>query len=100
MINGAGGLPLEIDDLIFAIVKSAVLHFFKIALTDFSDGLSFYKKIADVGRNLLNPNGFMILETGGEKQYKFVKDIFLKCGYKVEIHKDKNGDHRFIEVQL
>ncbi len=72
----------------------------QIALTDFSDGLSFYKKIADVGRNLLNPNGFMILETGGEKQYKFVKDIFLKCGYKVEIHKDQNGDHRFIEVQL
>ena len=72
----------------------------KIALSDFSDGLSFYKKIAKEGRNLLNIGGYMIVETGGEQQYYIVKKIFLDMDYNVTIHKDQNKDQRFLEIHL
>jgi release factor glutamine methyltransferase len=72
----------------------------QIALTDNADGLSFYKKIAQEGFKLLNPNGFMILETGGNNQINIVESIFINSGYIVKIHKDQNNDNRFLEIQL
>ncbi|MBC8196723.1 MAG: peptide chain release factor N(5)-glutamine methyltransferase [Candidatus Marinimicrobia bacterium] len=80
-------------------LKDGVIKFEpEIALTDFSDGLSFYRKIAIDGKKLLNPNGFIILETGGENQIIQVKQIFLDQNYIVIIHKDQNGENRFLEI--
>ena len=70
----------------------------KIALTDNSNGLSFYRKIAEQGQNLLNPNGYMVLETGGDKQYKKVEKIFIDFNYSVVIHNDQNNENRFLEI--
>ena len=72
----------------------------KIALTDNSDGLSFYRKIATKGRNLLHPNGVMILETGGEQQIPIIEKIFINQNYSVQIHKDQNNENRILEVHL
>ena len=72
----------------------------KIALTDNSDGLSFYRKIADEGRNLLNTNGFMILETGGKNQIPIIEKIFINLNYSVKIHNDQNDESRFLQVHL
>lgn len=80
-------------------LKDGVIKFEpKIALTDFSDGLSFYRKIAIDGKKLLNPNGFILLETGGVNQFKLVEQIFLDQNYVVIIHKDQNEDNRFLEI--
>ena len=80
-------------------LKDGVVKFEpKIALTDFSDGLSFYRKIAIDGKKLLNPNGFILLETGGKNQIIQVKQIFLDQNYVVIIHNDQNGDNRFLEI--
>jgi len=72
----------------------------QIALTDKSDGLTFYRKIAEEGFNLLNPNGYILLETGGENQYKSVKNLFFKKKYRIKTHKDQNGENRFLELHL
>jgi len=86
--------PEEIKSLKDGVIKFEP----EIALTDFSDGLSFYRKIAIDGKKLLNPNGFIILETGGENQIILVKQIFLDQNYIVIIHKDQNGENRFLEI--
>ncbi|MED5475887.1 MAG: peptide chain release factor N(5)-glutamine methyltransferase [Candidatus Neomarinimicrobiota bacterium] len=70
-----------------------------IALTDSFDGLSFYKRFSDVGKNLLTKNGCMLLETGGVNQIKKVNEIFLNLDFTTNFHKDQNGEHRFIEVR-
>jgi release factor glutamine methyltransferase len=70
----------------------------KIALTDNFDGLTFYRKIANEGRKLLNRNGFILLETGGDSQYKQVEQIFLDTNYDIIIHKDQNDENRFLEI--
>ena len=36
----------------------------KIALTDEGDGLTFYRRFAEVGKSLIKPGGWMVLEVG------------------------------------
>ena len=69
-------------------------------ILDKSDGLTFYRKIAVEGFNLLNPNGYILLETGGENQYKSVKNLFLEKKYRIKTHKDQNDENRFLELHL
>lgn len=71
-----------------------------IALTDSNDGLSFYHRFAEVGKKLLNPNGYLLLETGGANQINSVNQIFQNSNYSTIIHKDQNEEERFIEARF
>ncbi|MBC8479745.1 MAG: peptide chain release factor N(5)-glutamine methyltransferase [FCB group bacterium] len=72
----------------------------KAALTDNADGLTFYRRFAELGFKLLNPQGFMLLEFGGSQQEKAVAGLFTDAGYAIVIHNDLQGDPRVIQVYL
>ena len=72
----------------------------KIALTDNSDGLSFYRRFAEIGKSLLNKNGFMLLEFGGSHQVEDITDIFESHLFSVKFHNDLQDNPRIIEVHL
>lgn len=60
----------------------------KEAVTDFKNGFSFYERITNLGKELLNKNGKLYFELGIDQSEK-VKNIFEKEDYKnIEIKKD------------
>jgi len=67
-----------------------------VALSDNRDGLSFYRKIAELSSGLIKPSGFLMLELGlGQAQE--VKEIFLKtCFYNVNTFQDLNQIDRIL----
>ncbi len=72
-----------------------------VALTDEKDGLTFYKRFADVGKSLVNKGGFMILEVGQGDHPNKAKSVFDEAGYKqTELIKDFNGDDRVLIVPV
>jgi len=71
-----------------------------IALTDNGDGLSFYRRFAKVGPSLINKNGFMFLELGGEHQVEAIRNIFSSNEFNIKFHNDLQGDARVLEVNL
>jgi release factor glutamine methyltransferase len=70
------------------------------ALTDNGDGFTFYRRFAEVGESLINENGFMLLEFGGEHQVHTIRDIFESKGFGVKFHKDLQNTPRVVEVDL
>jgi len=70
------------------------------ALTDYNDGLSFYKYFAENGRDLLNPKGIMLFEFGGEYQSQKIKKLFSQAGYQHKLFNDLNNEPRFICIRL
>ena len=72
----------------------------KIALTDNDDGLSFYRRFAELGTSLLNENGYMLLEFGGAHQVVAISEIFESHQFNVKFHNDLQGDPRIVEVNL
>ena len=73
----------------------------KIALTDERDGLTFYRRFAEVGKSLIKPGSWMVLEVGlGEHPSKAV-DIFQSAGYtQLELIPDYNSDERVLKIQI
>ena len=69
-----------------------------IALTDYSDGLSFYRRFAEQFHNLLNDGGKLLLEFGGKYQKKALLQIFHQHKKKLSFYKDLQGDDRIIEI--
>ena len=73
----------------------------KIALTDYKDGLSFYKRFAKIVPKIVNTSSFLIFEVGLDNHSQKVHDIFSNSGYRsIEIIKDYNGDNRVMAIQL
>ena len=70
------------------------------ALTDYNDGLSFYKYFAENGRDLLNPKGAMLFEFGGQHQSQKIQKLFSEAGYQHTLFNDLNNDPRFIFIRL
>lgn len=68
------------------------------ALTDHGDGLSFYRRFAETGHDLLLPDGVMVLEFGGAHQQESIETIFTKAGYHVTFHNDLQHDPRVVEI--
>tara|TARA_B110000467_G_C18331400_1_gene493481 strand:- start:1589 stop:2419 length:831 start_codon:yes stop_codon:yes gene_type:complete len=66
------------------------------ALTDYSDGLKFYKYLSVIGKDMLNDDGIICLEFGGEKQKTSIIKIFEEQGFRTQIFCDLNKDPRFI----
>lgn len=65
------------------------------ALTDKSDGLTFYKRIAEVLSDILKVNGSLFVEIG-MNQGKEVEQIFKKLFQEVKIIKDLSGRDRIV----
>ncbi len=69
----------------------------ELALFDESDGLSFYRRFAEILPDLLVPGGHFLFEFGGSPQEDSVLNIFMKKGlHNLEIIQDYNGDPRII----
>lgn len=70
----------------------------RIALTDESDGLTFYRKIIEQSRNYLVDGGHLVLEIG-YNQKDDVEKIFLQNSYdSVKVLKDLNGHNRVLSA--
>ena len=71
------------------------------ALTDYSDGLTFYKRFSEIAPKIVHNNSLLILEVGLKEHPQKVYDIFFDQGYSsIELIKDYNGDDRVMVVQL
>ncbi len=71
----------------------------RTALTDERDGLSFYERIAELGTQLLVPNGKIYFELGAGLSEK-VKEILTRNNYAtIEIIKDYAGIDRIIKAE-
>jgi release factor glutamine methyltransferase len=70
----------------------------KNALTDFSDGLTFYRRISEISKTILNDNGIVAVEIA-YNQGKSVSDIFVSEGFsEVLLKKDYAGLDRIVQV--
>jgi len=67
-----------------------------IAVTDFDDGLKFYKEISSKSKTLLKENGMLFFEVGKD-QAEDVKEIMVQNGFnKIEIQKDLSEIDRVV----
>ena len=72
----------------------------EIALTDFDDGLTFYKRISKIIPNILKDDSSCILELGLGNHPEKVLSIFKESGYSnMEIFDDYNGDKRVLSIK-
>ena len=72
-----------------------------IALEDKNNGFTFYKRFAEIGRTIIKPGGWFVLEVGMGDHPNMVQSIFTKFGYlNLELIKDYNGDNRVLVVQV
>jgi len=68
----------------------------KAALSDYSDGLSFYRRIIEIANTMLNDYGTIYFEMG-QGQSSDIKNILLQNGYSnIEIIKDYQNIERVI----
>ena len=71
------------------------------ALTDYKDGLSFYKRFGEIVPKIINRSSFLIFEVGLNNHPQKVHNIFSNLGYTgIELIKDYNGDDRVMAIQL
>ena len=71
-----------------------------VALTDYSNGYSFYERIILVSRQLLNVNGKLFFELGKGQSQK-VSDMLMSNGFtKINIYKDYSNIERIISGEL
>lgn len=70
-----------------------------IALTDEADGLSYFRRIADISRFVLNTTGWLFFEIA-YNQKKMVTGILEEYGYfNIEVFKDLSGYDRVIKAR-
>ena len=73
----------------------------EIALTDFDDGLTFYKRISKIIPHILKDDSSCILELGLGNHPEKVLSIFKESGYSnMEIFDDYNGDKRVLSIKI
>jgi len=70
----------------------------QIALTDYYDGLLFYRRFANILNNILASHGVFICELGSQKLITSVKKIFINAGHAINIYNDLNNDPRFLAI--
>ena len=72
-----------------------------IALTDHKDGLTFYRRFADIALDVVKSGGWIILEVGQKSHPEKAKTIFNKMGFNnVKLINDYNGDNRILLIQI
>lgn len=69
----------------------------KLALDGGSDGLDYYRRIAELFKGIHEKNGVLVVEIGNE-QKKSVEEIFENIGLfkTIETHKDLSGNDRVV----
>ncbi|NIA18764.1 MAG: peptide chain release factor N(5)-glutamine methyltransferase [Simkaniaceae bacterium] len=73
----------------------------RISLTDGTDGLTFYHRLAQVGTDLLKHHGWLIMEVGLEEHPEKAKAIFQHSPYdSPDLISDYNGDPRVLKVRF
>ncbi len=81
-------------------LQKEVLKEPRAALTDGSHGYTFYRKFADNGKKLINPNGFIVMEIGDNMGRK-IRKFFDKPEWKfVGAFKDFRGKERVLVFKL
>ena len=70
----------------------------KIALTDGKDGLTFYKRFANILNNNLKNKGIFVCELGYKKHIPIIQRIFTNKGFFTKIIDDLNHDPRVFVV--
>ena len=65
-----------------------------IILTDYH-----FTIVAEQFDNLLIPDGYLLLEFGGNKQKDQVEEIFTNVGLNTNFYKDLQNDWRVVEVR-
>ena len=71
------------------------------ALTDDQDGLQFYHRFRDTAPGLIEPGGWLVLETGLGNHPQLAAAIFATEKFlSVELIKDYNKDDRVLKVQV
>jgi len=68
----------------------------EISLTDYSDGLVFYKRFSAILSNILSPKGVFICELGSQRLIPSIKQLFINQGYRIKLYSDLNNDTRFL----
>lgn len=83
-----------------SLQKEIVAHEPDYAVTDFSDGLTFYRKIIESSTDYLNENGKIFFEVG-EGQSEQVKSLFENHKFSsVQIWKDYSNINRVVKGEL
>ena len=71
------------------------------ALTDYNDGLTFYRRLSKIGHDILNRKGWIINEVGLGAHPAAARNIFDQSScYHTEMIKDYNGNDRILAVQM
>ena len=72
-----------------------------IALTDFSDGLTFYKRFVNIIANITKEISTVVLEVGLGNHPDNVLSILKESGYSdIRITNDYNGDRRVFSIDI
>ena len=89
--------PPYIEDEVIPTLMEDVKNYEPIiALSGGEDGLVFYRRIAEKGKDILNDGGFIAFEVG-HNQAQEVKEILERNGYtNIEITKDLAGIDRVV----
>lgn len=71
----------------------------QLALTDNADGLTFYRRLANLAPWILNPGGWIVMEVGLGDHPQRAMAVFQEKGFKkTTLIKDYNGDERVLRV--
>jgi len=80
-----------------SLQKEIIVHEPNFAVTDFSDGLTFYREIIESSKNYLNENGKIFFELGAGQSAQ-VKALFELHNFSsIEIRKDYSNIDRVIK---
>ncbi|MCH7529401.1 MAG: peptide chain release factor N(5)-glutamine methyltransferase [Candidatus Marinimicrobia bacterium] len=66
----------------------------EVALRDRGDGLTFFRRLAEIGPALLTPQGQLIIEIGGRAQAGAVEALFTAVGATCSFYPDLQDDLR------
>lgn len=70
------------------------------ALTDEKDGLTFYRRFAEIAETMIAPGGWLVMEVGLEAHPRKVGELFGGSTFShQEFVPDFNGDDRVLKVQ-
>ena len=69
-----------------------------IALTDGSDGLTFYKRYVDIIKNILKPHGTFFCEVGDKLLVDNILTLFANSSLVTKLYNDLQGNPRVIGI--
>tara|TARA_B100001094_G_scaffold167030_1_gene161637 strand:- start:1480 stop:2202 length:723 start_codon:yes stop_codon:yes gene_type:complete len=73
----------------------------EIALTDFGDGLTFYKRFVKILPNIVSRKSLLVVEVGIGDHPDNVLSILKESGYSdIKIINDYNGDRRVFRIKI